>query len=89
MQLSEEAREAKEMALGMMNDNFIGLTEDMCAKFGGFTNPQNVKMTDITEDGMYIACDEGEVFVPFEKKAELTVESLRDEVINIVNSMEN
>ena len=67
MKLDEEAREAKEMALGMMNDNFIG----------------------ITEDGMFIACDEGEVFVPFEKKAELTVESLRDEVINIVNSMEN
>ena len=42
----------------------------------------------ITEDGMYIACDEGEVFVPFEKKAELTVESLREEVINVINSME-
>lgn len=79
----------KQRAIEHMNSDHLDIVIAFCKKFSGVAEPTNVKMTDLTEDGMEITCDQNVTFVPFLNKANKDGGGFRDAIIELYNSIKD
>lgn len=72
-----------------MNSDHLNIVIEFCKKFSSVSEPTNVRMTDINEDGMEITCDQNVTFVPFLNKANQNGEGFRNAIIELYTSIKD